>query len=94
MYVTRPSRLAGYGSGTVRAMGVKFSTQVGRVHLFVVSTFRGGACSGVHDLGWFEKNRFLESAAYNKWKSGLIPLEHHMQIFSAIGKVSTWALCC
>ena len=43
-------------------------------------------------LGWFEKNRFLESATYNRWKSGLIPLEHHMQNFSPIGKAPIWAL--
>ena len=38
------------------------------------------------------KNRFLESATYNRWKSGLIPLEHHMQNFRPIGKAPIWAL--
>ena len=38
------------------------------------------------------KNRFLGSTTYNRWKSGLIPLEQHMQDFSSIGKVPIWAL--
>ena len=38
------------------------------------------------------KNRFLESTTYNRWKSGLIPLEHHMHTFSPNGKAPIWAL--
>ena len=33
------------------------------------------------------KNRFLKSTTYNRWKSDLIPLEHHMLNFSPVGKV-------
>ena len=48
-------------------------------------------CAGCILRG-FEKNRFLESSTYNRWKSGLIPLEHHMQNISPVGTAPIWAL--